>query len=248
MVAEPSRWSPALWSDCRCQITWFIQLAWRSILPPNKRNLILIVTPRGLALFSPATMDVSFKDKHKEPLMKKWLAILMVSVWMASAVQAGIGAFGSWWDSKDYEELYGGGVRIGLGLPAGFGVEARASYLSNDLLEDRDVAMNVIPLEAVASLTLQNSSILEPYIGAGVGYYLKNVDVDSSKFWEKSEDCLGYFALAGLNITFVNVTLFGEAKYNLISEKDKLEWRGTDIREKYSLDGLSVNVGLKIGF
>jgi hypothetical protein len=46
----------------------------------------------------------------------------------------------------------------------------------------------------------------------------------------------------------VNVTLFGEAKYNLISEKDKLEWRGTDIREKYSLDGLSVNVGLKIGF
>ena len=180
--------------------------------------------------------------------MKKCFVFLLMSILILPTAQAGVGVFGTWWDSKGYDALYGGGLRVGMGLPAGLGVEARASYLSTDLRTSHDITLNMIPLEAAASLTFQNTSLLQPYLGAGVGYYLKDVDVDTATFWMQSDDSLGYFAFAGLNITFVNVTVFGEAKYHLISEKDKLEWRGTDIKEKYSLDGLSVNIGLKVGF
>jgi outer membrane protein W len=180
--------------------------------------------------------------------MKKWIILVILVLAILPAAQAGIGLFGSYWDSKDYDALYGGGIRLGAEIGAGFGLEARASYLSTDLFENNDLTMNIIPLEAVLSWTLDVSEMLKPYIGAGAGYYMKNVDVEEDEFWNKTDDCFGYFALAGLNVVFGNATLFGEAKYNLMSKDDEIEWRGSDIKEKYSLDGLSINAGVKFGF
>ncbi len=182
--------------------------------------------------------------------MKKWMVLVALFLLILPAAQAGIGVFGTWWDSKDYDALYGGGIKLGAEIGAGFGIEARASYLSTDLFSDNDVQMDVIPLEAVASWTLEVSEMLKPYIGAGVGYYVKNLDWDSNDVWDDatSKDSVGYFALAGLNLVFGNATVFGEAKYNLVSEEDEFEWRGSDVQEKYSLDGLSVNAGVKFGF
>ena len=182
--------------------------------------------------------------------MKKWIVLVGLVLFVLPVAQAGIGIFGTYWDSKDYDDLYGGGVRLGTPIGAGFGIEARASYLSTDLFGDDEVALEVIPLEAAVSWTLDASDMLKPYIGAGVGYYVKNLDWDSNDVWEDatSKDSVGYFALAGLNLVFGNATLFGEAKYNLVSEEDEFEWRGSDVQEKYSLDGLSINAGVKFGF
>lgn len=182
--------------------------------------------------------------------MNKWLVPVLMSLLILPSAQAGIGVFGTYWDSKDYDELYGGGVRLGGEIGAGFGLEARASYLSTDLFGDDDVALDVIPLEAVASWTLDVSEMLKPYIGAGVGYYVKNLDWEANDVWEdaKSKDSVGYFALAGLNLVFGNATIFGEAKYNLVGEEDEFDWRGSDVKEKYSLDGLSLSAGVKFGF
>ena len=180
--------------------------------------------------------------------MKKWIILVALVLLILPAAQAGIGVFGTYWDSKDYDALYGGGIRLGAGIGAGFGLEARASYLSTDLFGNNDLTMNIIPLEAVASWTLDVSEMLKPYLGAGIGYYMKNVDVEENDFWENTQDCVGYFALAGLNVVFGNATLFGEAKYNLMSKDDEFEWRGSDVKEKYSLDGLSINAGVKFGF
>ena len=102
--------------------------------------------------------------------MKKWIVLVGLVLFVLPIAQAGIGVFGTYWDSKDYDDLYGGGVRLGTPIGAGFGIEARASYLSTDLYGDDDVALDVVPLEAVLSWTLDASDMLKPYVGAGVNY------------------------------------------------------------------------------
>lgn len=183
--------------------------------------------------------------------MKKTLAWAFAAL-MALTVpaQAGIGAFASWWDSKDYGDMYGGGGRIAIGLPLGLWVEGRVSWLESRDYEAADVAL--LPMEAIAGLQIGSGDILQPYIGAGVGYYLKEFDWHAKwKHWEEQfdeKDCVGYFALAGLDISLGSLKIFGEAKYTLVGKDDKLEWRGEDVKQKYSFDGLSANAGVKIGF
>jgi hypothetical protein len=63
-----------------------------------------------------------------------------------------------------------------------------------------------------------------------------------------SEEVAGYFALAGLNLYLGAVSLFAEAKYNLVGTDDDLQWRGSDVEAENSLDGFSYSAGLKLGF
>ena len=178
-------------------------------------------------------------------------ALMAIAALVPAAALAGIGGFGTWWDTKDYGDMYGGGAKLGLGLGMGFWIEARGSYLETTHYKEADVSL--IPLEALVAWQLEASEILRPYIGAGIGYYVKDFEWKSEwKEWKeefKSKDCAGYFALAGLNLNLgSDISIFGEAKYNLIGEDDKLEWRGKDVDKKFTFDGLSVDVGLKIGF
>lgn len=178
-------------------------------------------------------------------------ALVAVAAALPAAARAGIGAFGTWWDSNDYGNMFGGGGKLALGLPVGFWIEARGSYLESTDFKEADVSL--VPLEALLGWELQISKVLRPYVGAGAGYYLKNFKWKSKwKEWKeefKDKDCAGYFALAGICIGLgEEISLFGEAKYTLVGEDDKLKWRGSDIKEKYSFDGISVDVGIKIGF
>jgi hypothetical protein len=178
-------------------------------------------------------------------------ALMAVAAMVPAAARAGIGGFGTWWDSKDYGDMYGGGAKLGLGLGLGFWLEARGSYLKSNNFKPADVSL--IPLEALLGWELEVSQVIRPYVGAGIGYYLKDFEWKSRwKEWKdefKDKDCAGYFALAGLSLNLGSaVSIFGEAKYTLVGEDDKLHWRGSDVKEKYSFDGISVNVGLKFGF
>ena len=192
--------------------------------------------------------------------MKKWIASFALVLFVLPSVYAagGIGAFGSWWDSKDYGALYGGGARLGFEIFSGIALEARVSYLTSesqdDVVEGRDVStdMELVPLEALVTWTLDVSEAIKPYIGAGAGYYLKNVDWKSSasdiRDDAEDKDSVGYFALAGLDVSLGPVILFGEAKYNLIQEDDEWTWRGDDTKQTYSLDGFAANIGVKFPF
>ena len=178
-------------------------------------------------------------------------ALMAIAAAAPMAARAGIGGFGTWWDSKDYGNMFGGGAKLGLGLGLGFWIEARGSYLETTDYKEADISL--IPLEALLGWELEISDILRPYIGAGAGYYVKDFEWKSRwKEWKEefeSKDCAGYFALAGVNLFLApDFAIFGEAKYTLVGEDDKLKWRGSDIKEKFSFDGLSVNVGLKFGF
>ena len=192
--------------------------------------------------------------------MKKWIASFALVLFVLPSVYAsgGIGAFGSWWDSKDYGALYGGGGRLGFEIFSGVALEARVSYLTSesqdDVIEGRNVSteLELVPLEALVTWTLDVSEAIKPYIGAGAGYYLKNVDWKSiaSDVIDDAEekDSVGYFALAGLDIELGSVILFGEAKYNIVQDDDEWRWQGSDTKQKNSLDGFAANIGLKFGF
>ena len=194
--------------------------------------------------------------------MKKTIVgILLVLVLVPLAFAAGdgaggLGGFGSWWDSQDYGALYGGGVRLGFEVFSGLALEARVSYLvsedRDEIVDGRTVSteLELVPLEAAVTWTLDVSDALKPYVGAGAGYYLKNVDWKADDVIDEADDkdSVGYFALAGLNVVLGNVVLFGEAKYNIVQNDDEWRWQGSDTKQKNSLDGFAANVGLKLAF
>ena len=194
--------------------------------------------------------------------MKKTIVgILLVLVLVPLAFAAGdgaggLGVFGSWWDSQDYGALYGGGVRLGFEVFSGLALEARVSYLvsedRDEIVDGRSVSteLELVPLEAAVTWTLDVSDALKPYVGAGAGYYLKNVDWKADDVIDEADDkdSVGYFALAGLNVVLGNVVLFGEAKYNIVQNDDEWRWQGSDTKQKNSLDGFAANVGLKLAF
>lgn len=182
--------------------------------------------------------------------MKKWIVPVLLVLFILPGAQAGVGLFGTYWNSKDYDDMYGVGLRLGTEVYSGLGLEVRASYLSTDLFSDPDITMDVVPIEGIVSWTLSVSDAIEPYIGAGIGYYIKDPKWGASNLGDEitANDCVGYFGLAGVKVLLGGATLFGEAKYNLINDDDEFTWRGSDVKETYSLDGLSINAGILFGF
>lgn len=158
---------------------------------------------------------------------------------------AGIGVFATWWDSQDYGRLAGYGLRLGWNIFGDLGLEGRASYLESD---DDHMETTLVPLEAALVWRLPLGKRFAPYIGAGAGYYLQDVETDDSDLPDGSGNAAGYFGLAGLNLYLGPLSLFAEAKYNLVGTDEDLEWRGSDVDAQNSFDGLSVNAGLKLGF
>ena len=159
---------------------------------------------------------------------------------------AGIGVFASRWDSKDFGTLTGYGIRLGWNLFSNLGLEGRASYVKSK--KDEPVSTTLIPLEAALTWRIPLGQHLAPYLGGGIGYYMKDAEYDDTETWETSEKVAGYFGLAGLNLYLGPLSLFAEAKYNLVGTDEDLHWRGSDVEAQNSLDGLSLNAGIKLGF
>ena len=159
---------------------------------------------------------------------------------------AGLGVFASRWDSRDYGTLVGYGLRLGWNVFGPLGLEARASYYQS---KDDEIEITLLPLEAALVLRLPLHRHFVPYLGGGAGYYIKDAEYENeSDTWESSEDVAGYFGLVGLNLYLGPVSLFAEAKYNLVGTDDDLEWRGSEVEAKNSLDGFAFSAGIKLGF
>ena len=165
---------------------------------------------------------------------------------LVSTPYAGIGIFASRWDSKDFGTLTGYGVRLGWNLFSNLGLEGRASYVESK--SDEAISTTLIPLEAALTWRFPLGQHLAPYLGGGIGYYMKDAEYDDTDTWDSSEKVAGYFGLAGLNLYLGPLSLFAEAKYNLVGTDEDLHWRGSDVEAQNSLDGLSLNAGIKLGF
>ena len=206
----------------------------------------LLAAQASLALFAAAALPLAARaDASLLAASAASTLGAQASADLVSTPYAGLGVFVSRWDSQDFGTLAGYGVRLGWNIYNPLGLEVRASYLE---AEDDHLETTLIPLEAALTYRFSLGRHLAPYLGAGVGYYMKDAAYDDIDSWDDSENVAGYFGLAGLNLYLGPLSFFAEAKYNLVGTDDDLHWRGTDIEAQNSLDGPSLSAGLKLGF
>jgi len=143
--------------------------------------------------------------------------------------------FGSYWDKKDADGSWGGGV--GLSLPfitERLRIDGRAYFFENsDLGNDGDITL--LPLDLGLQVHLFPSSAFDPYALGGVSYIYADadrIDVDSN---------FGVYLGLGLdmNIGIPLIKLFGEVIYRT-SELDR------KFGEDIDVSGFTGNIGLKI--
>jgi opacity protein-like surface antigen len=152
----------------------------------------------------------------------------------AQAADVSFGGFGTYLDPKDYDESWGGGLRLKYDLVEYIAFDLRAS-----MVRVRPFDANMFPLEANLLLQVPIGKTLLPYGGMGVGYYL----FDSGN--PKLQHSLGYGPLAGLELRLGrSIAIFGEARW-LFLEPDV---KGSSTLTKASLDSFGVNAGIMFLF
>ena len=168
------------------------------------------------------------------------LALAMGATTTANAEALGmdLGLFGAYLDSDDLQEGYGAGAKIKLNIVEFFAIDVRGSYLMYD-----DADIDMIPVEACALLQLPLGDALNLYGGVGVGYYMfEGDDVEL-------DDAVGYFPVAGAEISIGDIKVFGEVRWlalspDVDSASDELE--GIVDGEEAEADGIGVNIGLAL--
>ena len=182
--------------------------------------------------------------------MKKILMVLMLIGLGAVVATAGsgVGIYGSYFNADDPGPGFGGGIKIKTDLSEYFGVEARASCITQFDEDDTDDGVYLIPLEAglLFNLPLQDSP-LNLYGGGGIGYAIipeaDDVDLD---------DEICFYAVAGVEFSLSDsASLFAEAQYRVL-EVDGAEvddYGEVDLDdEKVDFSGFGINAGLLFRF
>ena len=152
-------------------------------------------------------------------------------------ISLGLGV--QYWDAKDADMLdedglLGGGAILRLHPTEYLGIDFRFgavgvwdsdTYRVDGRKYRTDATFYCAPFEAGLVLMLPLNDSLTIYGGPGVGYYYYDIDVETSSKhghhydneWRqhiKLEDDIGWYAVAGLNISLApNVSIFGEARY-----------------------------------
>ena len=180
--------------------------------------------------------------------MRMFLCVLGVVLLGAVAASAnGLGVFGSYWDTNDNDDVWGGGAKLQIDLMENICVEARGAYFPEfGDSSGEELKVDIIPVEADAILKFPISDMLTPYVGGGVGYYIFDVENDIEGVDVDIDNEFGYFALAGVEIAFnEQVSLFAEGKYTWLEAT--IEASGdVEGEETGKLDGFGGNAGLML--
>ncbi len=182
--------------------------------------------------------------------MKRLVLFLAVTCFTSSAVLAGgLGAFGSYWDTKDADAGYGYGVRLAsTSDPVGY-LEVRASYFNTHSIEQTtaDVDLEIIPIDVGITMNLGSEESIQLYLGAGGSYFLMDSEVKQAGLTRDIDidDEWGWYALVGFELDFSkSFSLFGEGTYRQV--KGDVSDSTLDI--EFKLDGFGGNVGLMFMF
>jgi len=149
----------------------------------------------------------------------KAASIALLAVGLSNSAQAGLSAYGSYWNSD--QDGYGAGIRYEKRFLADF----VAADVSAGYIDFNSEDTQVIPLET--SLTLRIPFFIEPYAGLGAGYYPIESDLDY-------QSSTGYFGVIGIQATIFGIGALAEYRY-------------LDAKEEF-LDGNTFNLGLTISF
>lgn len=160
--------------------------------------------------------------------------ILLFSSTKAMAID--LYGFGSYWDKKDVDGTWGGGLGLSIGLFTDYlRLDGRAYFFENsDLGTDE---LKLVPFDVGVQVHLLPDGQLDPYLLGGVSYVYVDadvIDVDSN---------LGGYVGVGLDLALgaSPVKIFGEALYRF----NEIE---TNFDEDIDVSGFTGNVGLKLHF
>jgi hypothetical protein len=185
-------------------------------------------------------------------------SILALVVGVAPAMATDFNIFGSYWQTGDFDDTFGGGTRIGFGDgPVQF--ELRGSYFP-DIAEDFEQLLDsdsefqdqfeitAIPLEAGVTFSFGGSDTFSPYIGGGASYILLDTDIG------EVDDEVGFYVVGGFKSARSDggVGFFAEAIYRNIEgqvnfdPEDFSDLDDVDFDEDFDLDlaGIGANVGI----
>jgi hypothetical protein len=195
--------------------------------------------------------------------MKKIFGFILVLAVLASASPAlaqGFEVFGSYWDTSDVEDTFGGGVALGIPFgESGFGLKLRGTYYQEltdeplDNLFDDDEAffqeesLEVLPVDVGLSYTFARGEVFSPTIAAGASYFF----IDTTREGFDVDDETGYFVSLGTQIgQREGVNFFVEGLYRSTEStfrRNRLDGDDeTDLDEEVAidLDGFAVNAGI----
>lgn len=159
-------------------------------------------------------------------------------VWAARGSGIEFGVFGSYLDTDDLGDGYGGGAKLELQAVDWLSLDARGSYI---FFEDPDVDMYPLELAAYFNIPLADEQIV-PYAGVGAGYYI----FDAEGFDMDNE--VGFFPVVGLEVGAWNLSFMIEARWLFLEADvdDAVEELGN--LDEAELDGLGINLGLLFRF
>lgn len=177
--------------------------------------------------------------------MKRFFLACTLSALCAVPSHAGsFGFFGTYWDTKDADHGWGGGVRSSFGDAVQF--DLRGTYY-NDLRRDagpRDFELHAAPIDAGVSFHFLNAGAVEPYLGGGASYFLLDTnrgDID---------DEVGYYGVGGIEVgtSETGPRFFVEAMYRDVrgTLRDDPDDELPDVSDRIRLQlrGISANLGL----
>lgn len=192
--------------------------------------------------------------KLKKALLA-WVFFSLVGT--AAYADGGFSLYGSYWDTDDADETFGGGLTWTIPLGEVVGLDLRAAYyeeLTSEPFEnllDRDrvfeEGLEILPLELGVRFGLGDSEVWSPFIGAGATYYL----LDSERAEVKDE--VGFYGSFGaafgdkVGPRFFAEAVYRQAEGTLSFDPDDLgDLDDVDIDDNVDIDlsGFSVNVGI----
>lgn len=144
--------------------------------------------------------------------------------------------FASHWEMDDADGTWGVGGGVAIPLLADFlRLDARGYYFEGSDIRGND-SIDVVPLDLGLQVHILPNEFLDPYILGGVSYVY--IDADRYDFDEE----FGAYAGGGLQLNlFSSLSIFSEVIYrDLQVDSDSF---GSD---ELSLDGVTVNTGLKL--
>lgn len=192
--------------------------------------------------------------------MRKGIGVIVVILVCAApaAMAQGFELYGSYWDTSDVDETFGGGV--GFGFPfggTGLGLHVKGTYyqeLSNDPLDNifdddegvfQDESLEVLPVDAGLHYEFAPGGTFSPWIGAGFTYFMidstfEGVDVDDETGFHVS---LGSRFGASESTNFFAEAIYRSTEATLVRERREDD---VDLRDEVAidLDGIGVNAGI----
>ena len=196
--------------------------------------------------------------------MKKALGVLLMVLICSTpaAMASGFELFGSYWDTSDVDETFGGG--IGFGIPfgeTGLGLHLAATYYQeltdeplDNLFDDEDDedffaedSLEVLPVDVGLRYEFAPRGSVSPWVGAGASYFL----IDSTRDGIDVDDETGFHVSLGSRFGASDGTnFFAEAVYRsteaTLVRREQPGNDDIDLEDGVAidLDGIAINAGV----